>query len=110
MKRRLILLLTCLLCACTPEEVIPPSLRPDHEKPEQPTPNPPTPDPPKSEPSGTDPLHDKAIPSYFRIPAVHITTEGGVAIDDCVALSRHIESKLDRDKEDFSLMVGSAGI
>lgn len=81
MKRRLILLLTCLLCACTPEEVIPPSLRPDHEKPEQPTPNPPTPDPPKPEPSGTDPLHDKAIPSYFRIPAVHITTEGGVAID-----------------------------
>jgi ribosome maturation factor RimP len=41
---------------------------------------------------------------------VIITREGGVAIDDCVALSRHIESKLDRDKEDFSLMVGSAGI
>lgn len=41
---------------------------------------------------------------------VIITRESGVAIDDCVALSRHIESKLDRDKEDFSLMVGSAGI
>lgn len=41
---------------------------------------------------------------------VIITREVGVAIDDCVALSRHIESKLDRDKEDFSLMVGSAGI
>lgn len=42
---------------------------------------------------------------------VIITREGGgVSIDDCVALSRHIESKLDRDKEDFSLMVGSAGI
>ena len=41
---------------------------------------------------------------------VIITREGGVAIDDCVALSRYIESKLDRDKEDFSLMVGSAGI
>mgnify|MGYP003298128101 CR=1 FL=1 len=26
----------------------------------------------------------------------------GVSIDDCVNLSRHIESKLDRDKEDFS--------
>ncbi len=35
---------------------------------------------------------------------------GGVSIDDCVALSRFIESKLDRDREDFSLMVGSAGI
>ena len=42
---------------------------------------------------------------------VIITREGGgVSIDDCVALSRFIESKLDRDKEDFSLMVGSAGI
>ena len=34
--------------------------------------------------------------------------DAGVTIDDCVALSRHIESKLDRDKEDFSLTVGSA--
>ena len=41
---------------------------------------------------------------------VIVTRESGVAIDDCVALSRHIESRLDRDKEDFSLMVGSAGI
>ena len=33
---------------------------------------------------------------------VIITREGGgVSIDDCVALSRFIESKLDRDKEDF---------
>ena len=35
---------------------------------------------------------------------------GGVSIDDCVALSRFIESNLDRDEEDFSLMVASAGI
>ena len=42
---------------------------------------------------------------------VTITREGGgVSIDDCVALSRFIESRLDRDKEDFSLMVGSAGV
>ena len=42
---------------------------------------------------------------------VIITREGGgVSIDDCVALSRYIESKLDRDKEDFSLIVVSAGI
>ena len=32
-----------------------------------------------------------------------------VCIDDCVALSRFIEAGLDRDKEDFSLMVSSAG-
>ena len=42
---------------------------------------------------------------------VIITREGGgVAIEDCGALSRFSESRLDRDKEDFSLMVGSAGI
>lgn len=34
----------------------------------------------------------------------------GVAIDDCVELSRFVESRLDRDKEDFSLTVASAGI
>lgn len=33
----------------------------------------------------------------------------GVCIDDCVELSRYIESKLDREKEDFSLTVSSAG-
>ncbi|HIR72153.1 MAG TPA: hypothetical protein IAB96_01295 [Candidatus Coprenecus pullicola] len=32
-----------------------------------------------------------------------------VCIDDCVALSRFIEAGLDRDKEDFSLTVSSAG-
>ncbi|MBQ0122339.1 MAG: hypothetical protein KBS38_01775 [Bacteroidales bacterium] len=38
-------------------------------------------------------------------------TDGeGVSIDDCADLSRYIESRFDRDKEDFSLMVGSAGI
>ena len=34
----------------------------------------------------------------------------GVWIDDCVELSRFIESKLDREEEDFELEVGSAGI
>lgn len=32
-----------------------------------------------------------------------------VTIDDCVSLSRFIESKLDRDVEDYSLMVSSSG-
>ena len=43
------------------------------EKPEEPL------DPPK--PPYIDPLHDKAIPANFRIPTVHITTEGGKPID-----------------------------
>ena len=35
--------------------------------------------------------------------------EGGVSIDDCIAVSRNIEHNLDREKEDFSLEVSSAG-
>lgn len=41
---------------------------------------------------------------------VEIDNDEAVGIDDCVALSRYIESKLDRDAEDFELEVGSAGI
>lgn len=41
---------------------------------------------------------------------VEIDHAEGVWIEDCVDLSRFIESKLDRDKEDFELEVGSAGI
>ena len=36
-------------------------------------------DPPT--PPYIDPLHDKVIPSNFRIPTVHISTEGGKTID-----------------------------
>jgi len=35
--------------------------------------------------------------------------EGSVSIDDCVELSRFVESRLDRDVEDYSLMVSSSG-
>ena len=41
---------------------------------------------------------------------VEIDHAEGVWIEDCVALSRHIEQGLDRDEEDFDLEVGSAGI
>ena len=34
----------------------------------------------------------------------------GVWIEDCAELSRFIESRLDRDEEDFELEVGSAGL
>lgn len=33
-----------------------------------------------------------------------------VNIEDCVAVSRHIEHNLDRDKEDFEIEVSSAGM
>ncbi len=41
---------------------------------------------------------------------VEIDHAEGVWIDDCVNLSRFIESKLNRDEEDYELEVGSAGI
>lgn len=34
----------------------------------------------------------------------------GVKIEDCVALTRHIESEYDRETDDYSLTVSSAGI
>lgn len=41
---------------------------------------------------------------------VEIDHAEGVWIEDCVELSRFIESKLNRDEEDYELEVGSAGI
>jgi ribosome maturation factor RimP len=41
---------------------------------------------------------------------VEIDNDHGVDINDCVALSRYLESKLDRDAEDFELTVTSAGL
>lgn len=41
---------------------------------------------------------------------VEIDNDNGVDIDDCIALSRHIESGLDREAEDFELTVTSAGL
>jgi ribosome maturation factor RimP len=40
---------------------------------------------------------------------VDIDGDNGVNIDDCIALSRAIESNLNRDEEDFELNVSSAG-
>ena len=36
--------------------------------------------------------------------------EGTVELDDCVAISRYFETKFDREKEDYSLTVTSAGL
>jgi ribosome maturation factor RimP len=41
---------------------------------------------------------------------IFIDGDQEVSIDDCVALSRHIESNLNRDEEDFTLQVSSAGV
>ena len=39
-----------------------------------------------------------------------IDSDSAVRLEDCAALNRAIEAELDRDVEDYSLMVASAGI
>jgi len=41
---------------------------------------------------------------------VEIDSMNAVDIDECVSLTRAIEAEFDRDKEDYELEVGSAGI
>ena len=54
-------------------------------------------------------LVDVEVSQDNRI-VVEIDHADGVWIEDCVALSRYIEDRLDRDAEDFELEVGSAGL
>lgn len=42
--------------------------------------------------------------------SVELDGDQGITIDDCVSVSRHIEFNLDREIEDFSLQVSSAGL
>jgi ribosome maturation factor RimP len=41
---------------------------------------------------------------------VEIDNEEGIDIEECIKLSKFVESKLDREVEDYELEVGSAGI
>ncbi|MDD3875752.1 MAG: ribosome assembly cofactor RimP [Bacteroidales bacterium] len=41
---------------------------------------------------------------------VYLDSPKGVTINDCIEISRCVESKLDREKEDFALEVSSAGL
>lgn len=41
---------------------------------------------------------------------IEIDNDSGVSIDECVSLSKKIESSLDREVEDFELEVGSTGL
>ena len=54
-------------------------------------------------------LVDVSVSPDDRI-VVEIDHADGVCIDDCVDLIRFIESKLNREEEDYELEVGSAGI
>ena len=54
-------------------------------------------------------LVDVTVQPDNRI-AVEIDCDQPISIDDCVVLTKYIESQLDRDVEDYELEVGSAGI
>ena len=54
-------------------------------------------------------LVDIEVSSDDKI-VVEIDHVDGVWIEDCVELSRYIESRLSRDEEDYELEVGSAGL
>lgn len=45
-----------------------------------------------------------------NIIVVEVDSDNAIGIDDCITLSRDIESHLDRDVEDFELEVGSSGL
>ncbi|MFA8449248.1 MAG: ribosome assembly cofactor RimP [Bacteroidales bacterium] len=45
-----------------------------------------------------------------NIISVFLDGDNGVAIEDCIELSRQIEGNLDREEEDFELRVSSAGL
>jgi ribosome maturation factor RimP len=42
--------------------------------------------------------------------SVLLDSDSGITIDDCITISRYIESKLDREAEDFELQVSSSGL
>lgn len=59
---------------------------------------------------GTDMFLVDAVVRPGNVIVVEVDSDQGVSIEDCIALSKSIESRLDRDAEDFELEVGSAGI
>ena len=54
-------------------------------------------------------LVDVKVSTDNRI-TVHVDSFKGVKISDCAKLSKSIENRLDREKDDFELVVSSAGL
>ncbi|WP_396171742.1 ribosome assembly cofactor RimP [Flavobacterium sp.] len=54
-------------------------------------------------------LIDLAITDSFKI-IVTLDGDNGVALQDCIDISRAIENNLDREEQDFSLEVASVGV
>ena len=54
-------------------------------------------------------LIDLAISDSFKI-SVGLDGDNGVALQDCIDVSRAVENNLDREEHDFSLQVMSSGL
>ncbi len=54
-------------------------------------------------------LIDFTINDSFKI-SVNLDGDNGVALQDCIDVSRAIENNLDREEQDFSLEVASVGV
>jgi len=54
-------------------------------------------------------LIDLTISDSFKI-IVNLDGDNGVALQDCIDISRAIENNLDREEQDFSLEVASVGV
>jgi len=58
---------------------------------------------------GTNYIVDIAVKPGNKI-TILLDNDNGVSIGDCVAMSRHVEAGLDREKDDFELNVMSPGL
>jgi ribosome maturation factor RimP len=59
---------------------------------------------------GTDLFVVDVLVKNNDVIMVFLDADTAVSIDKCVEVSRHIESHLDRDEEDFDLRVSSSGL
>ena len=59
---------------------------------------------------GSDNYLAEVIINPGNVISIEIDNDNGVNIDDCVKLSRYLESKLDRDDEESEISVGSVGL
>jgi ribosome maturation factor RimP len=59
---------------------------------------------------GSDNFLVEAIVKPGNRIMVFIDSDTDVSVDECIKLSKYIENNLDRDIEDFELMVSSAGL
>jgi ribosome maturation factor RimP len=59
---------------------------------------------------GTDRFVVEVLIRNNDVIFIFLDADSTLTIDHCVEVSRHIESKLDRDEQDFELRVSSAGL